>query len=150
MKKETFDTLTPVYNIKHNTRWLIMICFGIISLILAGCNDSSDSSNDSDNNGTNELNITVLDDPLTDNPLAGTYVSPYNSDKQSISRTITTGADGIANFGDVSSSITVTIAYEDNGQKAREIPTIYDAKPGNYTVFMKDIGCASQNSINAA
>jgi len=148
MKNKISEKKYLAIEFPHYNRWITILSIIILTLILGGCNDSSNGDSDGDSS-EDTLKVTVLDDPLTSNPLIGAFVSLYNSDKQTISKTIKTGSDGIANFGNVSASLTLTIAYEDNGEEAREIRTIYDAQPGNYTIYMKDVGCSSQDTINA-
>lgn len=68
-----------------------------------------------------KLKVTVKDNPLSDQPYAGAYVVLHGKDNKSVEKTIQTGADGIADFGDIGRPRgTITLAHE----RSVEIPSI--------------------------
>ncbi|MCF6217624.1 MAG: hypothetical protein L3J62_04165 [Gammaproteobacteria bacterium] len=61
----------------------------------------------------NSLSFIFKDDIESDQPLAGVVVALYNTDNQTIAQTLTSGADGVVDFGDIGRSrATFTIVYE--------------------------------------
>ncbi len=136
-------------------------------LISCGGSSSSDSNGDSgadggdnsgDGGGSGSLRFTILDDTDTRNPLEGAVVSVYEDDNKTILQTITTGADGVADFGSSASGnaalrrsggrFSASIAYE--GPDELLIQTEIDLPEDNYVLFMLDTGCVPQGQISAS
>ncbi|MFH7321299.1 PKD domain-containing protein [Desulfurivibrio sp. D14AmB] len=63
------------------------------------------------------LKITVKDEPSLDNPVSDAYVILHATDGIAVDEYLTTGTDGVADFGDIGRDrATVTIAYEFAGE----------------------------------
>jgi len=139
-----------------------------LALALTACGGGSDDEPNENTGGggatgggnqsgsSNNLIINILDNIITKLAVDGVFVTLYESDNKTILQTIETGTDGVADFGDMSNSVsmdgdnkvTVTIAYKDTSSNDSEILTYFDVSPGNYTVHVKDQSCQSQGKIN--
>ncbi|MEZ5658168.1 MAG: hypothetical protein R3E83_06455 [Burkholderiaceae bacterium] len=96
--------------------------------------------------------ITVLDGPVSRNPVAGVSISIYEADDKTIAQTIVTGADGVANFGPVAAGPaatkataghrTVTVAEPRTGN-GHDVTTIVNLKSGSYTWYVGEQGSQS-------
>ncbi len=135
--------------------FLILLCF-----VTIGCGGGGGGGGGGDGDGTggggNNLQITVLDNDVSNQPVSNVSISIYESDNETIEQTIVTGNDGVADFGNVtamlahslagvSGRVTVTVAFPD-----RSITTLFNIVPGNYTIYNDDTDdCNSQGTVNA-
>jgi hypothetical protein len=106
--------------------------------------------------GAGNMSITVLDGPVTRNPVAGVSVSLYETDDKTIAQTVVTGADGVANFGAIASGNpalkstsghrTLTIAEPLTGG-GFDVITIVNLKAGAYPWYVGDDGPGACNRV---
>lgn len=117
-------------------KFLFLLLFGLVAA--CGGGDNTDTSgNDPQNpdpapapNTPANLSISVKDTLTSDTPVEGVIVVLHNADKRTIAQTITTDATGVADFGEQTGPLTVTVAY--NGT---QIKTIMDIQPRAYTLY---------------
>lgn len=70
------------------------------------------------------LKVTVVDEANT--PLEGAYAILHNTDNVTIERTIVTGVDGVADFGNIGrNTFTMTLAYESIGSKGKDKSRVF-------------------------
>lgn len=97
-----------------------------IAIVYAGATPSGDS-----------LSFVFKDNIRNDQAVADVVVALYNTDNTTIARTLTSGADGVVDFGDVGHSrATFTIAYEsDEGLGDRYIETFMEMQVADNIVY---------------
>ncbi len=154
---------------KNQMTILLMVIFA--GFFMGACSSGGGGSTPSaggGGTGGGGLSLTVLDDSRTNKPIAGVFVSIYETDNKTIAETKQTDANGVATFNvgttakpDGSTALsaikavgdngrfTVTTAYEGLPGGEREIQTVFNLLAGSYTLFMQDAGCVDQGSISA-
>jgi len=85
----------------------------------------------------NSLSFIFKDDFKNDNPLSGVVVALYDTDNRTIAQTKTSGADGIADFGDIGRSrASFTVVYESTGDFGeRSIETFVEMQVADNIVY---------------
>jgi len=88
----------------------------------------------------NSLSFIFKDDIRSDQPVAGVVVALYNTDNRTIAQTLTSGADGIVDFGDIGRSrASFTFVYESaGGFSDRFIDTFVNMVVADDIVYYKD------------
>jgi len=92
--------------------------------------------------GGTSLKIVVKDDPVSNQPVSGVYAVLHASDNKTVEETLTTGTDGVADFGNIGrSTASFSIAFEkttgvQNEQSTqRQIETFVDVKVGDIVYY---------------
>lgn len=93
--------------------------------------------------GGTSLKIVVKDDHESDQPVEGVYVILHANDNKTVEETLTTGADGTANFGNIGrASASFTVAFEkEQGVQGeswmqRNIDTFVDVPVGDIVYYI--------------
>ncbi|MDH5327809.1 MAG: hypothetical protein OEZ68_15535 [Gammaproteobacteria bacterium] len=110
---------------------------------LGGCGGDTTAPNVGESN----VRFTVLQSLYRPDAVADVAVSIYNTDNRTIKSTVTTGADGVADFGlQPGNQVSVTLAYvKQSGQNV--VRTLLDIDSGDYTFYLDDsrMPCSNKN-----
>ena len=105
--------------------------------------------------GGTTLKLTVKNNKDSDTPVQGVYVILHGTDNKTVQQTIETGADGVADFGDIGRErATVTIAYQDGvlpdraADDSKNLITVVAALVGDWVYYLKGDEALYNNCTN--
>ncbi|MFA7534668.1 MAG: PKD domain-containing protein [Desulfuromonadales bacterium] len=97
--------------------------------------------------GGNSLKVTLKDDPVSDQPVAGVHVVLHGVDNVAVEDYKVTGADGVADFGNVGrQKVTLTLGYETSGYHvmatteptSKALHTLVEMPAGDHVYYINE------------